>query len=850
MKFGGSAAETPGKSMAAADSDLRTATPIAPEIRAALAGLRWRIRAYVLVEGIAVAAIWLGAAFWLSLALDYLPILAGASELPRPVRAALLAITAVGAVGLIYWYVLRRIVVRLADRSMAVLLERRYREFGDSLLTAVEMSERPDRTESFNPVMLDATKRLAQQQIPDVRLRNLFNFRPLALRVVAAAGLAASVIAFATANAPFFSQAADRLWLLRDEPWPRRTKIEVVGIEMQRPEGVSQNAELPPLLTFDNGPIKVARGASFNLRVVADASAVVPEFCSIRYWTADNEFGSVRMKKIGRVRVDETGGRQRSVQGFAFDGKPFKGILSSVSFDVVGNDHRIGSYAVEVVDSPAVVETKLDCSFPAYMVDEATSSWLPRTLDYLPSGTQLPRGSKVVIRGQANKDLRRVVVRNLDTLEETRIDVAGEGEAARSFAYPVDGLMANLSLEVVLVDRDQVFSDRPFRIALAAVPDDAPRIETRLRGIGSAVTPDVVVPLLGKVTDDYQVNATWADVQVGDAEPRKEKLTLGREGVLQTELDFRELRSDAQPIELKPAEKLRLRVLADDRFKLGDEGPNQGTGELYELDVVTAEELLRLLESRELGLRRRFEQIIEETTEMRDSLLRVKVELAGAGNDEAASKDAAGKDAASKDAAGKDAAGKDAAGKDAAGKDAAGKDAAGNRLAGAEPGDASPDGETAAQRAQSLRLLRVQRALQQSQKSSQEVLGVALSFADIREELINNRVDTEDRKERLKEQIADPLQKIVAERFPELEKRLAELEKSLADAPRARTSSEEASDQAELLLTDLNDILQKMLDLETYNELLDIVRDLIKEQTDLLDKTRQQKKRQLLELTE
>jgi len=405
--------------------------------------------------------------------------------------------------------------------------------------------------------------------------------------------------------------------------------------------------------------------------------------------------------------------------------------------------------------------------------------------------------------------------------------------------------MANLSLEVLLVDRDQVFSDRPFRIALAAIPDDAPRIETRLRGIGSAVTPDVVVPLLGKVTDDYQVNATWADVQVGDAEPRKEKLTLGREGVLQTELDFRELRSDAQPIELKPAEKLRLRVLTDDRFKLGDEGPNQGTGELYELDVVTAEELLRLLESRELGLRRRFEQIIEETTEMRDSLLRVKVELAGAGKDEAA-----GKDAAAKDAAGKDAAGKDAAGKDAAGKDAAGTDAAGNGLAGAEPGEESPDGQTAAQRAQSLRLLRVQRALQQSQKSSQDVLGVALSFADIREELINNRVDTEDRKERLKDQIADPLQKIVAERFPELEKRLAELEKSLADAPRARTASEAASDQAELLLTDLNDVLQKMLDLETYNELLDIVRDLIKEQTDLLDKTRQQKKRQLLELTE
>lgn len=831
--------------MAAVDSDLRPANPIAPEIRAALAGLRWRIRAYVVVEGLAAAAIWLGAAFWLSLAMDYLPILAGASELPRPIRAALLAITAVGALGLIYWYVLRRVLVRLADRSMAVLLERRYREFGDSLLTAVEMAELPERTETFNPAMLDATKRLAERKIPDVRLRNLFNFRPLAWRVVAAVALAASVIAFATTNAPFFSQATERLLLLRDEPWPRRSKIQVVGIEMQRPEGVSQSAEVPALLTFDDGPIKVARGASFNLKVVADASAVVPEYCSIRYWTADNEFGSVRMKKIGRVRVEETGGLERSVQGFAFDGKPFKGILSSLSFDVVGNDHRVGSYAVDVVDSPAVVETKLDCSFPEYMVDESTSSWLPRTLDYLPSGTQLPRGSRVVIRGKANKDLRRVVVRNLDTLEETRIDVAGEGEAARSFVYPVPGLMSNLSLEVQLVDRDQVFSDRPFRIALAAIPDDAPRIETRLRGIGSAVTPDVVVPLLGKVTDDYQINATWADVQVGDAEPRKEKLTLGREGALQTELDFRELRSAAQPIELKPAEKLRLRVLADDRFKLGDEGPNLGTGELYELDVVTAEELLRLLESRELGLRRRFEQIIEETTEMRDSLLRVKVELASVGQESPSAKDAVAKNTAAKDAATKD-----AAGKNAANNDGPGKDTAAARPAGAEPGDESPDGETAAQRAQSLRLLRVQRGIQQSQKSSQEVLGVALSFADIREELINNRVDTEDRKERLKEQIADPLQKIVAERFPALEKRLAELEKSLSDTKAAAPLSNAASEEAELLLAELGDVLQKMLDLETYNELLDIVRDLIKEQTDLLDKTRQQKKRQLLELTE
>ena len=36
------------------------------------------------------------------------------------------------------------------------------------------------------------------------------------------------------ANAPAFEQAAQRLYLLSDEPWPRSANIEVVGIEVMR----------------------------------------------------------------------------------------------------------------------------------------------------------------------------------------------------------------------------------------------------------------------------------------------------------------------------------------------------------------------------------------------------------------------------------------------------------------------------------------------------------------------------------------------------------------------------------------------------------------------------------------
>ena len=56
---------------------------------------------------------------------------------------------------------------------------------------------------------------------------------------------------------------------------------------------------------------------------------------------------------------------------------------------------------------------------------------------------------------------------------------------------------------------------------------------------------------------------------------------------------------------------------------------------------------------------------------------------------------------------------------------------------------------------------------------------MAESFDDIRKQLVNNRVDTEELKERLQSGIADPLRKIAGEMLPELERRLELLQTSL-----------------------------------------------------------------------
>ncbi len=61
------------------------------------------------------------------------------------------------------------------------------------------------------------------------------------------------------------------------------------------------------------------------------------------------------------------------------------------------------------------------------------------------------------------------------------------------------------------------------------------------------------------------------------------------------------------------------------------------------------------------------------------------------------------------------------------------------------------------------------------------------------------------------------------------------------------SEAEAAADQAGLVLAAMEKILQQMLDLETFNELLDIIRQLQKDQQRLIQGTQQEREKGLLE---
>ena len=114
---------------------------------------------------------------------------------------------------------------------------------------------------------------------------------------------------------------------------------------------------------------------------------------------------------------------------------------------------------------------------------------LPRNVP-LTTATQLPLGTRFTLRAQASKPLASVLLNDTDSGEPLPV-MMSEGEPA--FWFDVENLAGNLSLEVSLIDTDGVTSAKPYRIYIVGVEDQPPTVNVRLQGIGTAVTPDVLI---------------------------------------------------------------------------------------------------------------------------------------------------------------------------------------------------------------------------------------------------------------------------------------------------------------------------------------------------------------------
>jgi hypothetical protein len=249
-----------------------------------------------------------------------------------------------------------------------------------------------------------------------------------------------------------------------------------------------------------------------------------------------------------------------------------------------------------------------------------------------------------------------------------------------------------------------------------------------------------------------------------------------------------------------PGQRFSIALKAADRFNL-DQKPHAGSSQQFVLDVVSPSDLLALLERRELSLRQRHEAIYEKMTDTRNLLGRIEF---GA--------------TANKDAS-----------------------------AGV---NTEPGGEESAARDLARRRLRVAGSLQNVLQAADEVGGVADAFDDLGQELTNNRIDNPDLQSRLREQIALPLHRIADERMPQLATQIKLVEQNIANAATGEAELLKSVALADAVLVEMKQVLDRMLELETYNEVVALLRTIITDQDEINRQTKEQQKERLRSLFE
>lgn len=772
------------------------------EVAALLVALRRRVRRYLWIAGLAAVAAAVAGAFWVSLALDWF------FEMPAPLRV-LAALAAAGAIGYVaFEFLWRRALVPLTDRSLSLVLEKQFPGFGDRLLTIVEPADRPDAAQApYAAELLAATAASTAATAGRVDLDRVFNPWPLVRSVLVGTALALSVVALVVVHPVIARVWMKRALLFQSELYPRRTQLAVEG--------------------FADGHAKVARGGPFTVVVTAATSHEVPTTVQVTYRATD---GTRRRRYMTQEGQAERG--RDEFQRFSFT---FEQVDESIRFDVVGGDDRVRNLHLDVVEVPTidVAQTVLDCEFPPYT--GRVSRELPVT-----GVVELPRGTRVTVRATATKPLVEAQVAGIgasgatnaasdtssaklaeapagDSTEGTLAhshSVAPAADNPRRLVFDAGVLDANQTVTVTLRDTDGIESREPWRLVLAAVPDEAPKLDVRLRGIGPAITPQARLPLAGDIHDDYALDRVWwaYGIEADKLTERDAAKPAPGQGDLAIDDAL-----DAKDLALEAGQTFLVEVRARDNCALAG-GPNIGTSDRYSLEVVTPDRLRAMLEARELNLRRRYEQLIEEVTDTRDALARFELVTEPAAASSATAPATAGP----------------------GGDDTTDKPAAGTGADGAK----SPDEQLSANK------LRVERSLQNSRKNADETLGVATSFDDLHDELVNNRIDTPELKSRLKEGIADPLRGVATVQFPLLDERLTALQAALGDATAAPAALLAAQQQLDAILVEMQQVLGKMMEIETFNEVVDQLRGIIEAQQKLNDRTKDARRRKVRDLLE
>jgi hypothetical protein len=786
-------------------STLKLPTPI----RHKLSELRSLISRVIATQGIAVLLIWLLGSFIAFGLIDYLPTRFGADESPRIVRLIMLVIIAAGTIGILHHYFWNRWLVRWSDSALALAIERRYPEFQSTLVTTVQAAGPSARLKSKDldaiehpnrPGMIELAARKAVDKIASIDVRSLVQLSTLQWEL----GLLAATLGLfgvgSLLHPDLVSHWSKRLYGLSDAPWPRRTSLGVVGLELDVPPFTNSPTRDRYLVPMENNRLLAPKGSSVRLRTTAkDLLAEPYDKCALHYRDRSGNRGRASMLSYSSSNPRE----------FILDGPPLEAINDNLWFSIVGGDARLSNLVLETVDAPLALSTNLDVSYPSYLQRSTKTTWGNERLEFR-NGMRLPQGTQVGFWIRANKPIRKIDVMQVsgasgeDSTKQYTVEL---DKPALEFAIPSTVLLGNLFVELRLWDDLGLCSTRVQQYVIAATADKVPEIDFVLEGISTAITENAKLPIRSKIKDDYDLDQTWIESRIDEQETVKTELQVSSQGSGDFDIDLKAMK-DAGAMTPNVGSVFSLMVAASDFFDVpsSPDAPSVahvGRSTPIQLSVVTEDQFLILLDRREAAMRRRLEQIISELGQLRDLLI-----LTNKNNTQTPEPSAE------------------------------------------DPSGSAESKETPAQARSRILLLRSQQAAAQVAKSEGELNGVLSEISMLVAELINNRIDSNDRRERLGNKIKAPLESLLESKWRPFALQINQLEGTLA-----KLTPEELSSQIDQgvaknneIIASLNAILADMIEIQDLNEIIDRVRGLLDQQSKILDRSKQEQKKSTLDL--
>lgn len=731
------------------------------ELERLLSSLRRKIRWYIGVESLALLTIHLGILFWISLILDRF------WEPEAWIRGIFWLGVGIGLVWDVWRTLIQPLSVPLSNHTLALLLEKRFPQLNDTLLTVLEPQELEER--QWQDVLLAETQADLRKLLPTIRPRAVFRWKPLVKSLLWGGLMVVSVGGFAWLYPESMAVWENRMLALSSERWPRTFILTAEG--------------------FEHGQVKIARGSDWELRLNVRLADGVPveKWSSLRtvylyYRTAEGGRNQVAM-----IREGERLAGENQVE-FSYT---FRGVLSSMTLDIYAHDTNLRNLEVDVVDSPAVADMTLALEFPVYMGRGGQTVPVSGVMS-------IPEGTSLTVQARTNKPLEQVRI-----LRESGQEVIFPGEGQEAFQWHLADFSQDETLEFHLKDTDGLDSRKPVRLVLAKMEDQLPTVDVTPVGIGTAVTPQARIPVKGKITDDYGLAKIFFDYRI----ERLSEDQTGDKAFYQTIAEYEgnptEIRLqgmppgvlELEPLGLKEKDRLQLTVVSEDRCTLTKER-HAGVSPPVTLEVVSPERLRLLVEAREIVLRQLFEAIRQEVLDSRDSLRDIQWV---SGKSEESTEKSEGEEEESM---------------------------------------------------RGLQSYRVERVIQNNRKNAHELYGIVEGIENCMGQIVNNRIDTPAWLERLEEGIRTPLEKVSKEAFPDLEKELFQFQERLSgeDAAQVEVAYGQILRGMDRILSSLDAVLEKMTQMQDFNEVAEMLRQVIRSQEELNEKVKKEQRASLMDL--